>query len=69
MNGRINKKDLGMALILIDICICILVYLYLSRTVPIDNNEILNILYFGRSKLFIIGLFLILLDKLEHNNK
>lgn len=66
MKKKMNKRDLGILLVLLDICICVCVYVYLSRLEPVDNSSFMNILYFGRSKLFIIGLFLILLDKLEN---
>ena len=71
---KINKKDVGIILIIIDILICIFSswFVFNFRAVDIELvrfSEIFNVIYFSRSKLFMIGLFLILLDSIEKRNK
>ena len=71
---KINKKDVGIILIIIDILICIFSSWFLFNFRPFDIelvrfSEIFNVIYFSRSKLFMIGLFLILLDSIEKRSK
>lgn len=71
---KINKKDVGIILIIIDILICIFSSWFVFNFRPVDIelvrfSEIFNAIYFSRSKLFMIGLFLILLDSIEKRNK
>lgn len=65
-NSRtVNKKSVGILIIFLDICIHLFIYGYYSKIEVVNNYEFLNILYFGKSKLFIIGLLLILIGVLE----
>lgn len=68
MKKGINKKDLGIALVIIDILICIIAHWHMSNIEPVAFSEVFNVIYLSRSKLFIIGLFLILLDTIENKN-
>lgn len=71
---KINKKDVGIILIIIDILICIFSSWFVFNFRPVDIelvrfSGIFNVIYFSRSKLFMIGLFLILLDSIEKRSK
>lgn len=71
---KINKKDVGIILIIIYILICIFSSWFVFNFRPFDIelvrfSEIFNVIYFSRSKLFMIGLFLILLDSIEKRSK
>lgn len=70
MKKAINKKDLGILLIIIDIIISIFVFKYHSVPAPelTSNIHIFISTYFSESKLFFIGLLLILLDYIENKN-
>lgn len=64
MKRTVSKRDLGILLIILDILITIFTYKYLEVPQPelVLPTTLFVTTYFSRSKLFFVGLILILLD-------